>query len=80
MGPEPVTDALLYEHRGRKSPAAKPAMTSLTVDGVVYEVISSRTVENDPTVAQVFSTKRPRGRRTYNVWLLKDGSYKVSKV
>ena len=28
MGPEPVTDALLYEHRGRKSPAAKPAMTT----------------------------------------------------
>jgi hypothetical protein len=30
MGLESVTDALLYEHRGRKSPATKPPMTTAT--------------------------------------------------
>jgi hypothetical protein len=54
-------------------------MTQLTIDGTIYEVLSIQTFENDPTVIQVFKTKRPRGRRTYNVWLLHDGSYKVAK-
>ena len=55
-------------------------MTStLFVDGVVYEILSTKVVENDPIAARVFLTKRPRGRRTYNVWVLHDGSYKVSK-
>jgi hypothetical protein len=56
-----------------------PPMTQLTIDGTIYEVLSIQTFENDPTVTQVFKTKRPRGRRTYNVWLLHDGSYKVAK-
>lgn len=54
-------------------------MTQLTIDGTIYEVLSTQTYDNDPTVTQVFLTKRPRGRRTYNVWFLRDGSYKVSK-
>ena len=53
--------------------------TTLAIDGIVYEVLSTKTFDNDPTVAKVFATKRPRGRRTYNVWLLRDGSYKVAK-
>ena len=56
-----------------------PAMTQLTIDGITYEILSTQTFDNDPTVTQVFKTKRPRGRRTYNVWLLRDGSYKVAK-
>ena len=58
----------------------KPTMTQLTIDGTIYEVISTSTFDNDPSVTQVFKTKRPRGRRTYNVWLLRDGSYKVAKA
>jgi hypothetical protein len=54
-------------------------MTQLTIDGTIYKVLSIQTFENDPNATQVFKTKRPRGRRTYNVWLLHDGSYKVSK-
>lgn len=53
--------------------------TTLTIDGTIYEVLSTQIFDNDPTTAQVFTTKRPRGRRTYNVWLLHDGSYKVAK-
>jgi hypothetical protein len=54
-------------------------MTELTIDGITYEIISTQTFDNDPNVTQVFKTKRPCGRRTYNVWLLRDGSYKVAK-
>jgi hypothetical protein len=54
-------------------------MTQLTIDGIIYEVISTSTFDNDPNATQVFKTKRPRGRRIYNVWLLRDGSYKVAK-
>ena len=54
-------------------------MTQLTIDGTIYEVLTASTCDNDPNVTQVFTTKRPRGRRTYNVWLLRDGSYKVAK-
>ena len=56
-----------------------PAMTQLTIDDITYEILSTQTFDNDPTVTQVFKTKRLRGRRTYNVWLLRDGSYKVAK-
>jgi len=61
------------------STATGPTMTQLTIDDITYEILSTQTFDNDPTVTQVFKTKRPRGRRTYNVWLLRDGSYKVAK-
>lgn len=54
-------------------------MTQLTVDGITYDILDSRSLENNHFCAKVFTAKRPRGRRTYNIWQLLDGSYKVSK-
>jgi hypothetical protein len=54
-------------------------MTQLTIDGITYNILDSRSLGDDPTCAKVFTGKRLRGRRTYNIWQLHDGSYKVSK-
>jgi len=69
---------MIHASEGRP-PLQIPTMTQLTIDGIIYEVISTSTFDNDPNATQVFKTKRPRGRRIYNVWLLRDGSYKVAK-
>lgn len=60
-------------------PTTHKTMTQLTVDGITYNILDSRSFENNPTCAKVLTGKRPRGRRTYNIWQLLDGSYKVSK-